>query len=214
MCFAPVGPAQADFGEDGWVRAGSVGDVPVLATAIVPGTRSLTSSGCRSAWCRGPARRLAIDPVPRAARPPATDSTRRPGAQRRRRRAGRRVIGSSSAPAVARVGRDGLLEARAAGRATIRAAAAGLRAEVPVEVVAAGPAALTIEPSSAQGAAGQRGPVHRRGEEPPAGDRGPHAAWTSRPAKATSTPTARSSATSRGRTPSPRRSAAARRPRT
>ena len=46
--------------------------------------------------------------------------------------------------------RDGLLEARAGGRATIRASAAGLRAEHPVEVTAEAPASLTLEPLAAK----------------------------------------------------------------
>jgi hypothetical protein len=43
-----------------------------------------------------------------------------------------------------------MLEARGPGRATIRAAAAGLRAEVPTEVAAAAPASLTVEPAAAK----------------------------------------------------------------
>jgi hypothetical protein len=43
-----------------------------------------------------------------------------------------------------------MLEARGAGRATIRAAAAGLRAEVPAEVAAAAPVSLTVEPAAAK----------------------------------------------------------------
>jgi hypothetical protein len=149
IVFHPVGPAQAEFGEDGWVRAGSVGDVPVLATAIVPGTKPYIER-LSIRVLPGPARRVAIDPVPArlvprqrvqlAARALSADGDAR----------GDAVTWSSSAPSVARVGRGGLLEARGAGRATIRASAAGLRAEVPVEVVAAGPAALTLEPASAK----------------------------------------------------------------
>ena len=39
IVFKSVGPAQAQVEEDGLVRAGSVGDVPLIATAIVPGTK-------------------------------------------------------------------------------------------------------------------------------------------------------------------------------
>src|SRR4029453_14765307 len=35
IIFKSIGPAQAQVDEDGWVRAGSVGDVPLIATAIV-----------------------------------------------------------------------------------------------------------------------------------------------------------------------------------
>ena len=63
IVFRPVGPAQAQFGEDGWVRAGSVGDVPMLATAIVPGTKPYIER-LSLRIVPGPARRVELDPVP------------------------------------------------------------------------------------------------------------------------------------------------------
>jgi hypothetical protein len=149
IVFHSVGPAQAEFREDGWVRAGSVGDVPMLATAIVPGTKPYIER-LSLRVVPGPARRVELDAVPArlvprqrvqlAARTRSAEGDAR----------GDVVTWSSSAPAVARVTRDGLLEARGAGRALIRASAAGLRAEAPVEVLAAAPAALTLEPASAK----------------------------------------------------------------
>jgi hypothetical protein len=148
IVFHTVGPAQAAVGEDGWVRAGSVGDVPMLATAIVPGTKPYIER-LSVRVVPGPARRIEIGPVPArlvprqrvqlAARVLSAEGDARADA----------VTWSSSAPAVALVSRNGTLEARGAGRATIRAAAAGVRAEVPVEVAGTAPASLTLEPSSA-----------------------------------------------------------------
>jgi hypothetical protein len=149
IVFHTVGPAQVAIGEDGWARAGSVGDVAFLATAIVPGTKPYIER-LSVRVVPGPARRVEIDAVPArlvprqriqlAARVLSADGDAR----------GDAVTWTSSAPGVARVSRDGTLEARGAGRATIRAAAAGVRAEVPVEVAGAAPASLSLEPSSAK----------------------------------------------------------------
>src|SRR6185295_503804 len=140
-----VGPAQVAIGEDGWARAGSVGDVAFLATAIVPETKPYIER-LSVRVVPGPARRVEIDPVPArlvprqrvqlAARVLSAEGDAR----------GDAVTWTSSAPGVARVGRDGALEARGAGHAMIRAAAAGVRAEIPVEVAGAAPASLSLEP--------------------------------------------------------------------
>ena len=58
-----VGPAQVAIGEDGWARAGSVGDVAFLATAIVPETKPYIER-LSVRVVPGPARRVEIDPVP------------------------------------------------------------------------------------------------------------------------------------------------------
>jgi hypothetical protein len=149
IVFQSVGPAPADVSEDGWVRAGSVGDVPIIAAAIVPGTKPYIEH-LSVRVLPGPATHVEIAPVPArlvprqrlqlSARVLTADGDAR----------GDVVTWTSSAPGVARVSRDGLLEARGAGRATIRGTAAGLRAEVPVEVAAALPASLTVVPAAAR----------------------------------------------------------------
>src|SRR5262249_52474621 len=58
------------------------------------------------------------------------------------------IVWTSSAPSVARVTRDGMLEGRAAGRATLTAAVGSVRATTPVEVKSAMPVLLTIEPAA------------------------------------------------------------------
>ena len=63
IVFRTVGPAQVAIGEDGWARAGSVGDVAMLATAIVPGTKPYIER-LSLRVVPGPARRVEIDPVP------------------------------------------------------------------------------------------------------------------------------------------------------
>jgi hypothetical protein len=147
VVFKSVGPAQAEVGEDGWVRAGAVGDVPLLATAIVPGTkpfiehlsvRVVPGKAQHVEIASIPARLVPRQRLQLAARVLSAEGDAR----------GDAVAWTSSAPSVARVSREGVLEARGAGRATIRAAAAGLRAEVPVEVTAATPASLTLHPSA------------------------------------------------------------------
>jgi hypothetical protein len=147
--FHSIGPAQADVDSSGWVRAGAVGDVPVLATAVVAGTKPYIEHVTVSVL-PGPARRIEIAPpparlVPRqriqlAARVLSDEGDAR----------GDAVTWTSSAPSVARVTRDGMVEARTAGRATIRATAGGLRAEAPIEVIGTAPTALTLEPASAR----------------------------------------------------------------
>ena len=146
IVFKSVGPAQAQVDEDGWVRAGSVGDVPLIATAIVPGTKPYIEH-LSVRVVPGPARRVEIAPAPArlvprqrvqlAARVLSAEGDAR----------GDAITWSSSVPSVARVNRDGLLEARAGGRATIRASAGGLRAELPVDVGEA-PASITLAPST------------------------------------------------------------------
>jgi hypothetical protein len=147
IVFHTFGPAQAAIGDDGWARAGSVGDVPILATAIVPGTKPyLEKLSLRVV--PGPARQVQIDPIPARLVPRQRVQLTARSLSAEGDARGDAVTWTSSAPAVARVGRDGMLEARGPGRATIRASAGGVRAEVPVEVVGAAPTSLTIEPAA------------------------------------------------------------------
>ena len=149
IIFQSIGPAQAKVDSGGWVRAGSVGDVPLIATAIVPGTkpyiehlsiRVVPGPARRVQIAKAPARLVPHQRVQLAAHVLSAEGDARDDA----------VTWSSSAPSVVRVSRDGLLEARAGGRATIRASAAGLRDEIPVEVAREAPASLTLEPATAR----------------------------------------------------------------
>ncbi|MDQ3137962.1 MAG: Ig-like domain-containing protein, partial [Gemmatimonadota bacterium] len=106
IVFQPVGPAQADVTDSGWVRAGSVGDIPLIATAIVPGTKPFIQH-LSIRVVPGPAKRVELAPTPArlvpgqrvqlVARVLSADGDAR----------GDRVTWSSSAPSVARVSRDG-----------------------------------------------------------------------------------------------------------
>ena len=147
IVFKSVGPAQAQVEEDGLVRAGSVGDVPLIATAIVPGTKPYIEH-LSVRIVPGPAKSVRIADAPARLVPHQRVQLGASVLSAEGDARDDRVTWSSSAPSVARVNRDGLLEARAAGRTTIRASSAGLRAELPIEVMAAAPASLTLEPSA------------------------------------------------------------------
>jgi hypothetical protein len=144
--FRPEGLAAAQVDSTGMVRAGGVGDVLVLVTALVPGSKPILQHVVLKAL-PGPAKLIEIESHPTRLVPgqrvPLTAVVRsaegdvRPDA----------VRWTSSAPGTARVARGGVLEARGPGKATLTATAGGVRATTVVEVAPAAPASLAIEPA-------------------------------------------------------------------
>ena len=148
--FHQAGLAAAQVDSTGLVRAGGVGDVLVVTTALVPGAKPVVQRVVLEVG-PGPAKRIEIashperlvpgQRVPLAARVYSAEGDVRPDDS---------VHWTSSAPGTARVTRGGLLEARGPGRATLTATAGGVRATTAVAVTAAAPASLAIEPGDAR----------------------------------------------------------------
>jgi hypothetical protein len=149
IVFKPEGLAAAQVDSTGMVRAGGIGDIAIVVTALVPGGKPIIRQIVVK-MVPGPAKQIEIGAhparlVPGQRLPLPVKVLSAEGDAR-----SDAVRWSSSAPAVARVGRDGLLEARGPGRATLRASAGPVRATTAVEVTAAAPATLTIEPAEAK----------------------------------------------------------------
>jgi hypothetical protein len=146
--FRPEGLAAAQVDSAGMVRAGGVGDVLVLVTALVPGSKPILQPVVLKVL-PGPARRIEIGSHPGRLVPgqrvPLTALVRSAEGDVR----SDSVRWSSSAPGTARVVR-GLLEARGPGKATLTAAAGAVRSTTVVEVASAAPASLAIEPAEAR----------------------------------------------------------------
>jgi hypothetical protein len=149
IVFRPGGLAAAEVDSTGLVSTGGVGDVLILVTALVPGGKPIIEPVVLKVL-PGPAKRIDIaahparlvpgQRVPLTARAFSAEGDVRSDT----------VRWSSSAPAVARVTRAGVLEARAPGRATLTATAGSARATTVVAVTTAAPASLTIEPADAR----------------------------------------------------------------
>jgi len=147
ITFQKKGLQGASVEADGLFRAGARGTMQVVVSAIVPGSKPVIEE-VTVRMLPGPATRIEIGAHPELLVPGQRFQL---GAQVLTASGDLRddaVAWTSSAPAVARVNRDGMLEARAAGKATVTATAGGVRASAPVTVRATGPAALTIEPAA------------------------------------------------------------------
>ena len=148
IIFRPEGLAAASVDSTGLVRAGGVGDVLVIVTALVPGAKPIVEPLVLKVL-PGPARRIEIGDHPGrlvpgqrlalAARALSTEGDARADT----------VRWSSSAPGIARITRGGVMEALKPGRATLTAAVGGVRATTVVAVAASAPASLAIEPAGA-----------------------------------------------------------------
>jgi hypothetical protein len=152
--FVPAGGRfEGTVEEDGLVRAGSTGTLPVTVVATVPGTAPVLKR-VDVAMVPGPAARIELArTVPRLV---AGQSVLLEGTvlSRHNDRRGDRITWQSSAPAVARVGDDGLVTGVAPGRAVITAAAGAASARHEVEVVAASIASLVITPGTSSARTG------------------------------------------------------------
>jgi hypothetical protein len=148
IVFKPEGLAAAQVDSTGLVRAGGVGEALVLVTAVAPGARPiiqpvvvklLPSAAKQIRIGAHPARlvpgqRLALEARVLSAEGDVRSDT---------------VRWASSSPATARVSRQGLLEARGPGKATLTASVGSVRASTTVEVTSAAPASLSVEPAAA-----------------------------------------------------------------
>src|SRR6185437_2466956 len=147
--FRHEGLAAAQVDSTGMVRAGGVGDVLILVTALVPGSKPILQHVVVKGL-PGPAKRIEIGSHPARLVPgqrvPLTAVVRSAEGDLRPDT----VRWTSSASGTARVARGGLLEARGPGKATLTAAVGGVRATTVVEVAAAAPASLAIEPAEAR----------------------------------------------------------------
>ncbi|HSJ06289.1 MAG TPA: Ig-like domain-containing protein, partial [Longimicrobiales bacterium] len=145
--FGAAGRFEGTVEEDGLVRSGATGTLPVTVVATVPGTAPVLER-VEVAMVPGPAARIEFDGAhPRLVPGQRVQVTGTVLSAEGDRRIDR-VIWSSSAPRVAGVGPDGLLHALSPGRATLTARAGAASAQFEVEVVAATITSLEVRPSA------------------------------------------------------------------
>jgi hypothetical protein len=151
--IAAGGRFEGTVDPTGLVRSGSTGTIPVTVLAQVPGQRPVQAQ-VDVVMVPGPAAHIAVADAPARLvvgqrvrlQPTVTSATGdvRPD----------RVAWTSSAPAVATITRDGLVEAKAVGAVTFTARAGAAAATVPMRVVAGRVGALTLTPSSVEARTG------------------------------------------------------------
>jgi len=146
--FVPAGGRfEGTVDEDGLVRAGATGTLPVTVVALVPGTAPVTER-IEVPMVAGPAASIRIE-----------NAATRLAAGQRLHLVGRsysehgderddRIVWRSSAPDIVRVGEDGLVTALAPGRATITASAGAAREQIAMEVISTPVASLSVTPST------------------------------------------------------------------
>jgi hypothetical protein len=147
ITFKKEGLQGADVEADGLFRAGARGTMQVVVSAIVPGAKPVIEE-ITVRMLPGPVARIEIGGHPERLVPgqryQLTARAVSAGGDLREDA----VAWTSSAPSIARVSRDGMLEGRAAGRATLTATVGAVRATAPVEVTASSPTSLAIEPAA------------------------------------------------------------------
>ena len=150
---AAGGAFEGEVEEDGLVRSGSTGTIPVTVMAMVGGGRPVMQR-VEVRMVPGPAARVEIDaPVARmvVGQRLRMEAASYSAAGDRR---DQRLRWSSSAPGVVAVSEAGVLTARAPGRATVTAADGSARAAHEVTVVANTIASLEVTPGSIDGRTG------------------------------------------------------------
>ncbi len=147
--FAGGGSFEAHVDSTGLIHSGAVGRVPVVVSALVPGSRPIVKR-VEVDMVPGPAATIQITPRPSRllvgqrlplqalARSAAGDSATDP------------VRWSSSAPGVVRVGEDGVAAAVGAGKARIIATAGAASGMVEVSVTALAGGTMTVTPTTAK----------------------------------------------------------------
>ena len=144
---------EGTVNESGLVSAGSVSTIPVVVSALVPGQKPAIKR-IEVSVLPGPAASVAIEPRPaKLLAGQAISLSARVLSKAGDLRADP-VTWSSSASTVARVGPDGMITAVGAGSAVITASAASARESLPVQVVAAEVASISITPARPQARTG------------------------------------------------------------
>jgi len=147
ITFQNRGLQGASVDADGMFRAGARGTMEVVASAIVQGAKPVIQE-VTVRMLPGPATSVVIGPHPPRLVPGQRVQL---GAKALSATGDERddaVVWSSSAPAVVRVSRDGLLEAKGAGRATLTGTSGTVRGSTTVSVTTAAPASVTIQPAA------------------------------------------------------------------
>ncbi|HSJ26134.1 MAG TPA: Ig-like domain-containing protein [Longimicrobiales bacterium] len=146
--FVPAGGRfEGTVEENGLVRSGSTGTLPVTVIATVPGTAPVMRR-VEVAMVPGPAARIELErAVPRLVAGQSVLVTGTVLSQHNDRREDR-VAWQSSAPGVATVSGDGLVTAVAPGRAVITASAGTASTRYEVEVVPDNIAELVVTPGT------------------------------------------------------------------
>jgi hypothetical protein len=154
ILFQPTGGMfEASIDSTGLVTSGAVGVLPIAVTAVVPGGKPVIER-VEVRMVPGPAAR--VDIAPRIERMLAGQRLRLEAASFSRagdRRADR-IVWTSSAPNVARVGAASVLEALAPGRATITGRAGSATRAMTVEVLAGDVGSVEVTPSTSQARTG------------------------------------------------------------
>lgn len=152
--FVPAGGRfEGTVTEDGLVRSGATGVLPVTVVATVPGTAPKTER-VEVAMVPGPAARIELGRAhPRLVAGQTVHLAAAVYSRHDDRREDR-VTWRSSAPGVVRVGPDGLMTALAPGRATVAASAGAATAAFEVTVVPDDIAELTVTPSASNARTG------------------------------------------------------------
>jgi hypothetical protein len=152
--FVPAGGRfEATVGEDGLFTSGATGKVPVTVVATVPGTRPVVET-FEVTMVPAPAAGIdilqAVDTLLVGQSAPLhARSFSRHGDVR-----ADRIAWRSSAPAIVRVGPDGLMHAVAAGSATVTAVAGAASADLRVTVLGDDVASFSLSPERADARTG------------------------------------------------------------
>jgi hypothetical protein len=145
--IAAGGRFEGSVDPDGLVRSGSTGTLPVTIVAQIPGQPTITQR-VEVRMVPGPAATITLDGAPSrlvAGQRVVLVPTVKSAAGDRR---GDRVTWTSSNPAVVSVNADGLVEAKALGRATLTGRVDRATVTQAVQVVASRVAAMTLTPSA------------------------------------------------------------------
>ena len=138
--FGQGGRFESSVSPDGLVESGATGSFTVMATALVPGTRPLREI-IKITMVAGPAARVAISPSVSSVLVGQRLRFEAKGYSKAGDPRVERVGWTSSAPAIATVRGDGIVEARAAGTARINAKMGAAEQSF----------ALTVQPNSITG---------------------------------------------------------------
>lgn len=152
--FVPAGGRfEGTVEENGLVRSGATGTLPVTVVAVVPGTAPVTER-VEVRMVPGPAARVEVERAPGTLVAGQTVHLVGHAYSRHGDRRDDRIVWRSSAPRVVRVDADGAVTAVAPGTATVSATAGAARAEFPVRVVASTIGSMQVRPGASNARTG------------------------------------------------------------